>query len=149
MADTINTPPDSPLSNEKLSYEFGKLAQKAKKNSIIIITSAVVVLIIAGLLLFTTGNSSKQIKALKKENKELQKSLMQLKKDYSADSIDRINIIIEQEEQRQERQNLLSQIRSTNQQLTKFKTQYEKVNDYKNIPATDSLVRIFSKRFDY
>jgi uncharacterized membrane protein YhiD involved in acid resistance len=88
------------------------------------------------------------IRTIENENKRLRKQMDSLNRQYSFDSIALQVSIQEAENLRLDREQLLQEIREITNNLYKFKNQYAKVSDYKNVPA-DSLVRLFNRRFDY
>lgn len=135
------------MDNEKIHSEFNKLKAKVRRYSIVIILGSAILLFGVASFFFTRGNNSRDIKQLKAENKALKKQMDSLNVSYSADSITRVNIIRQQEIDRHERENVLYQIRILSSQLSKFKNQYEKISNYKDISA-DSLLRLFNERFD-
>ena len=114
--------------------------------------------VVAGLMIFSAISNrvnSKKVRDLRKENKviaaenkELERQMDSLNRQYSMDSVILQQSIQETENLRQERQQLVSDIRAFSIQLLKFKNEYAKVSNYKHVPS-DSLVRLFNSRFDY
>lgn len=137
------------MTDTEIQEKISEIKAKVKSHRILSILIGVGLLFIVGLFFLTGGRSNRTIRDLQKENKILQKQMDSLNTRYSLDSLDRANIIVEQEEQRQERQGVLDDIRRFSQSLNKFKNQYEKVpTNYTNV-SDDSLLRLFKRRFNY
>ena len=136
------------MTDESIYLQLDKLKKNIRKNSILVIGIAVAVLFIAGSLLFTRGNKNDVIRNLEKENKLLARQMDSLNTRYTKDSLEKVLIETDIEIEREERRAMQETIRSFSVQLQKFKQQYAKVSNYKNVPV-DSLTRVFSERFDY
>ena len=136
------------MTDESIYLQLDKLKKDIRKNSILVIGIAVAVLFIAGSLLFTRGNKNDVIRNLEKENKLLHRKKDSRNTRYTKDSLEKVLIETDIEIEREERRAMQETIRSFSVQLQKFKQQYAKVSNYKNVPV-DSLTRVFSERFDY
>lgn len=137
------------LSNEGIEIQLQKLKAFYRRNSIIIIAVIIIIVLVVVNLYFKSSSTNSTIKDLTKENKELKKEQAEMKEKFTADSLAHVEVQNQIDVMRQERELLMNSINNTTYMLSKFKPQYEKVNNYKSVPANDSLTGIFNRVFDY
>ena len=135
------------MSDATIIAEVEKIKARLRRNSIVVILVAAGALFLIVSFFATMGNSNKRIKELKAENKVLARQMDSLNRRFTIDSMEKVDVAILQEQVRQEREEVLADIRNLSSQVKTFQLQYAKGSNYKSIPA-DSVTRLFNRTFD-
>ncbi len=137
----------APSSQPSDQEQIQKLLTKAKTHALLI---AGIFAGVVGLFLFfaLSPHNTPDNTEYKKEIKTLQADLKKLNEQYVKDSVNYNNLKDTLNVAMKERDVLTTNIKHLGQSLSQIQKQYEKISNYRNIPA-DSLGRIFSDRFNY
>jgi chromosome segregation ATPase len=135
--------------DEQLTDKYNKLRGSLKKHRIVFILGAMLLLFAVATLFLTGHNSNSEIRALNRDIRKLEKRWDSLRAQEVIDSAARADVERQSAQLSLDREAVRRDIQDLASQLQKYKPQYAKVNNYKNVPADSSLLRLFQRHFDY
>lgn len=137
------------LSDESLFVSLTGLRDKARNHAIFITLIVCLVAFVFIYFSYKGSNHTRIEKQLKRQNDSLRIQISQLRTKFTIDSIERVQVANQISIVRAEADQLRQRIANASSELNKYQKKYEKVPNYRNIPANDSLLRIYKSVFDY